>query len=138
MHQHIALADHIEHVAAIAECGGHHRRIRRIAQIGHVEQGNLQQVAQFQQIVAVMHIARAERRDELGLTFAQLLKQQLPHRLRHVALHFQSNDFTKAALKHLLLDRFQQIVRLIDLPEIQVGIARDAEGEPSLHVHPRK
>ena len=61
---------------------------------------------------------------------AQLLEQQLAHGPRHVALHLEPNHFTEAALKHLLLDRFQQIVRLVDLPgygfaAVPMAIKRD-------------
>ena len=138
MDEHIALADHVEDVPTIPERRRYHRRVRHIAKLRHLETGNLQQIAQLQQIVPIVHVARGERGHELRLAFTQLLEQQLPHGLRHIALHLEPYHFAEATLEHLLFDRLEQIVRLVDLSDVQVGVARDAKGEPPFHVHARE
>ena len=56
----------------------------------------------------------------------------------HVVLHFQTNDFAEATLEDAFLDRGQQVVRILEVGELEIGIARHPEGVPAHHLHAGK
>ena len=55
---------------------------------------------------------------------------------RHVVLHLEPDHLAEPPLEHLLLDRRQQILRLLEVGELEVGVARDAERVPADDLHP--
>ena len=138
VHQHVAFTNHLKQIPPVTEWRWHDRRIGDVAQLGHIKTGNVQQVAKLEEVILIVHITRTQRSHQLRFTFRKLLQQQLPHRLRHVALHLQTHHLAKSPLKHLLFNGLQQILRLIDLPKIQIRVSRNAEREPPFYLHTRK
>ena len=57
---------------------------------------------------------------------------------RRSCLHLQAHHFAEAAQEDLLLDRREQIVRLFAREQLDVRVARDAEGVPVAHLHARE
>ena len=90
------------------------------------------QVAQLHQVIHLVHIAAptAARPPASRSSPSSSISSWRMER-RHVALHLETHDLAEAALEDLLLDRLQQILGLVDLPEVEVGVPRDAEGVPS-------
>jgi hypothetical protein len=48
------------------------------------------------------------------------------------------NDLAEPALEHLLLDRREHVLRLLEVRELEVRIARHPERIPAEDLHPRK
>ena len=138
VHQQVAFANSVENVATVSERGGNHRRVNRIVQLRNLDTRQRHQVTQFEQLIDIVHVTFAERRNRLCLACAELLEQQLSHRGRHLAVNLQPHDLSKSPLKNLLLDRLEQILRLIDLPEIEIRVSRDAERMPARDRHTGK
>ena len=58
--------------------------------------------------------------------------------LRQVTLHLHRYHLAEPSLEALLLDRRQQVLRLLGVRDLQVGVAREAEVIAGEHLHPRE
>src|SRR5689334_10038106 len=56
---------------------------------------------------------------------------------RHVALDLEPDDFAEATLEYLLLDRGEQILRLVDR-KLEIGVACNPERVPVHDLHARE
>jgi hypothetical protein len=130
--EQVALADRAEHVRAaalaVAERGRRDRRPRRVAQVAvAVEAVDLPQVAEVEQPVDV---------DHLDVLDPHLLDQEPAHVGRHRRGDLEPHDLAEAARAELVLDRAEQVVRLVG--DGEVGIAGDPEDVVAEDLHPRE
>ena len=135
MHQEVALPNDLEdRPARIAQLGRNARRERRVLERRTVQRGKCEQVAQTEQLPRLEDVALGESRALRHILGAQLLEEQRPQVRRHGLFDFEPNDFAESTLEHLLFDRREQVFRLFN-GQLEIGVARDAEGVPAQHLH---
>ena len=132
MDDQVALAHGGHHVGLLVLVGLEprlrHRRPRLVAQLGEaVHLQDRHEVLEVEQPVDVV---------DVRLVDGEGADQRLAQLLAHPGAHLEPHDLAEAAPAQLLLDRAQQIVRLVG--HLEVGVARDAEGVVVDDLHARE
>src|SRR5205823_7912203 len=96
-----------------------------------------QQVTEAEEAPRLEDVSLRQCRTLWYVLRSQLLQQQRLKVRGHAVLDLEPNDFPEPSLEDLLLDRRQEIFRLLD-GELEIRIPRYAERVPSQHLHSGK
>ncbi len=127
--QDIGLAHRGEDVALLLQCLGHARperaelQVRPVHPVGHLDQAH--------------HVDQAMDPVQILLAQAELLEQEVGHRLGAVVGHLQPHRVAEVALRQFALQRDAQVLHLFLVDE-QVRIAGHAELVAAEHIHARE
>src|SRR5262245_9027503 len=128
MEQDVLMAYDVEDVFPRAQRRRRGRRERLVFQLRQVELVERHQVGDVQGAVNRVNVL---------LLHLQRMAQQLDHVRAHSGGDLQPHAEAEAAVAHLLLDRLEQVARLV-LFDLDVGVARDAEGLAFDDAHSRE
>ncbi len=127
----VALADRAEDVgrlvALAAQPRARHALPLRIAQVGPVDAGELDEVGEVEHPVDGV---------DVGVVGVQVPEQLMAHGGRHRGRQLDAHDLAEAPSPQLVLDRREQVVG--GLLDLEVGVARDAERGVLLDLHARE
>jgi hypothetical protein len=88
-------------------------------------------------MAGVLNVALGEAAALRDVVLAQLVEQKRAQVRRHVVLDLHADHLAEPPLENLLLDRGEQVLRLLD-GNVEIGVPRDPERIPGRHLESRK